>query len=82
MWGNGIHNMIYRKRFIIGTVDSETPINNAFRRIIKPVFRIRIHLIRIRSSILDSKPIRIQGFKDQKFKKKLTAKKITFFFKN
>jgi hypothetical protein len=48
--------------------------------------RIRIHFIRIRVRIqhfslnADPGPIRIQGFNDQKLKKKITAeKKFTFF---
>ncbi len=40
-----------------------------------PGFRIRIHLI----SILGWKPIRIQGFDDQKLKK-IYSQKIIFFF--
>ena len=56
------------------------------------MFRIRIHFLRIRIQWIrmeantdpdtdpDPDPIRIQGFNDQKLKKKITAeKKIKFF---
>ena len=57
----------------------------------KPGFRVRIHFLRIRIQRIrmeantdpdtDPDPIRIQGFNDQKSRKKMTAeKKIKFFF--
>ncbi len=65
-----------------------TLVNSLSAVSLKPVFRIRIHFLRIRIRIqwirmeadTDPDPIRIQGFNDQKLKKNNSENFFLFFF--